>query len=141
MGGGFLGLNSWEPLVLLILFLVLIGPQRLPEITRGLVSWVKRARRWVDDSRATVENEMGIAVEDLRKYDPRQYDPRRIIREAWGDTSVEDLVPSKESLTVATGGAAAAAGSTSESRSASRGRKGDPVDEGPVPTPFDDEAT
>ena len=85
MGGtGFMGLGGWEIVVLLIVFLVIVGPQRLPEVTRSLVQWVRKARRWVDDSRSTVEDEMGIAIEDLKKYDPRQYDPRRIIREAWG---------------------------------------------------------
>lgn len=83
MGGtGFFGLGGWEIVVLLVVFLVFVGPQRLPDVTRQLIQWVRQARRWVDDSRTTVEDEMGIAIEDLKKYDPRQYDPRRIIREA-----------------------------------------------------------
>ncbi|MFC0675759.1 twin-arginine translocase TatA/TatE family subunit [Brachybacterium hainanense] len=124
------GLSGWEPIVLLIVFLVIIGPQRLPEYTRNVIGMVRKARRWVDDSRETVESEMGIAVDDLRKYDPRQYDPRRIIREAWGDTSVEDILPDKEALTASTGGAAKKTGS-------SRSKK----DTGPKRAPFDDEAT
>ncbi len=126
----FLGLGGWEPVVLLIVFLVIIGPQRLPEYTRNVVRMVRRARRWVDDSRETVECEMGIAVDDLRKYDPRQYDPRRIIREAWGDTSPEDILPDKEALAVGAAGAAKKSGS-------SRKKK----DTGPQRAPFDDEAT
>lgn len=128
----FLGLGGWESVVLLIIFLVIIGPQRLPEYTRNVVRMVRRARRWVDESRETVETEMGIAVEDLRKYDPRQYDPRRIIREAWGDTSVEDILPDKEALAV--GGAAGAAAAK---KSTGRAKK----DSGPQRAPFDDEAT
>src|SRR5699024_6216557 len=66
MGGtGFMGLGGWELVVLLIVFLVIVGPQRLPEVTRQLVQWVRQARRWVEDSRSTVEDEMGIAIEDL----------------------------------------------------------------------------
>lgn len=136
MGGtGFMGLGGWEIVVLLIVFLVIVGPQRLPEVTRSLVQWVRKARRWVDDSRSTVEDEMGIAIEDLRKYDPRQYDPRRIIREAWGDTDIDELLPSKDAMNVAAGGAAGAAASSS--RRSSRSKK----DEGPQRAPFDDEAT
>ena len=69
MGGtGFIGLGGWEFVILIVVFLVIVGPQRLPDVTRQLVQWVRQARRWVDDSRATVEDEMGIAMEDLKKY-------------------------------------------------------------------------
>ncbi|MDN5899350.1 MAG: twin-arginine translocase TatA/TatE family subunit [Brachybacterium sp.] len=133
MGGtGFMGLGGWEIVVLLVVFLVIVGPQRLPDVTRQLVQWVRQARRWVEDSRSTVEDEMGIAIEDLRKYDPRQYDPRRIIREAWGDTDLEELIPSKDAMNAAVGGAAAGA--------AAKGTKS-AKDKGPKRAPFDDEAT
>lgn len=142
MGNGFLGLGGWEPLVLIIVFLVVVGPQRLPEVTRQLISWVRQARRWVESSRATVEDEMGIAIDDLKKYDPRQYDPRRIVREAWGDTSLDDLVPTKESLSIAAGGAAAAKGSTrASSRAATSAKSARAKDAGPARAPFDPEAT
>ena len=137
----FFGLQGWEPLVLLLIFVIVIGPQRLPEYTRNIVRWVRDVRRWVDDSRATVEDEMGIAIDDLRKYDPRQYDPRRIIREAWGDTDMEDILPSKEALTVAGGAAAAGAASRSTSKSGSSASGKAKKDEGPKRAPFDPEAT
>ena len=47
MGSGFFGIGGWELVVLLIVFLVIVGPQRLPDLTRQLVSWVRQARRWV----------------------------------------------------------------------------------------------
>ena len=137
MGGtGFMGLGGWEIVVLLIVFLVFVGPQRLPDVTRQLIQWVRQARRWVDDSRTTVEDEMGIAIEDLKKYDPRQYDPRRIIREAWGDTDPSELLPDKDSLSIAAGGAAAGAAAKKGSK-AGKSTKSD----GPQRAPFDDEAT
>ena len=134
MGSGFGPIGGWELVVLLIVFLVVVGPQRLPDLTRQIVQWVRQARRWVDDSRATVEDEMGIAIEDLRKYDPRQYDPRRIIREAWGDTDPSELLPSKEALSVAAGGAAAAGSSRARGKYAKK-------KDGPQRAPFDPEAT
>lgn len=138
------GLQGWEPVVLLIIFLLIIGPQRLPEYTRNVVRWVRSARQWVDESRASVEDEMGIAIDDLRKYDPRQYDPRRIIREAWGDTNPEELLPSKEALSVSAGGAAAGAaasrrGSRGSGRSASGAASAEDAAE--QRTPWDPEAT
>lgn len=141
----FFGLQGWEPLVLLLIFVIVIGPQRLPEYTRNIVRWVRDVRRWVDDSRATVEDEMGIAIDDLRKYDPRQYDPRRIIREAWGDTTVEDILPSQEAMTVAAGGKAARSRSGSSSKDSSTGGSRSKAkrakDDGPQRAPFDPEAT
>ena len=60
MGGtGFMGLGGWELVVLLIVFLVIVGPQRLPEVTRQLVQWVRQARRWVEDSRRSEERRVG----------------------------------------------------------------------------------
>ncbi|PMC75207.1 Sec-independent protein translocase protein TatB [Brachybacterium sp. UMB0905] len=142
MGGtGFFGLGGWEIVVVLIVFLVIVGPQRLPEVTRQVVQWVRQVRRWVDDSRHTVEDEMGIAIEDLKKYDPRQYDPRRIIREAWGDTDLEELLPDKEAMGIATGGAAAGSTKKTAGSSSSSGRKNSRKDSGPQRAPFDDEAT
>ncbi|GAA1315661.1 twin-arginine translocase TatA/TatE family subunit [Brachybacterium tyrofermentans] len=141
MGGtGFMGLGGWEFVILIVVFLVIVGPQRLPGVTRQLVQWVRQARRWVDDSRATVEDEMGIAMEDLKKYDPRQYDPRRIIREAWGDTDIEELLPSKESLSVAAGAGAAGAASKAKSSKSGKSSKGS-KDDSPQRAPFDPEAT
>lgn len=141
MGGtGFMGLGGWEFVILIVVFLVIVGPQRLPGVTRQLVQWVRQARRWVDDSRATVEDEMGIAMEDLKKYDPRQYDPRRIIREAWGDTDIDELLPSKESLSVAAGAGAAGAASKAKSSKSGKSSKGS-KDDSPQRAPFDPEAT
>ncbi|MBB5831947.1 twin-arginine translocase TatA/TatE family subunit [Brachybacterium aquaticum] len=140
MGGtGFMGLGGWEVVVLLIVFLVVVGPQRLPEVTRQLMQWVRQARRWVDESRSTVEDEMGIAIEDLKKYDPRQYDPRRIIREAWGETDLDELLPSKESMSIAAG--AGAAGTAAAAKGTKKRSGSSAKNDGPKRAPFDDEAT
>lgn len=132
-----LGISGWELIIIGLVFVLIVGPQRLPEYTRNIVRGVRRARKWVDESRETVENEMGIAVDDLKKYDPRQYDPRRIIREAWDDTNpLDDFVDStRTALTGSTAAAAVAVGAGSSSSSAS--------EESPFSdrAPFDPEAT
>lgn len=136
MGSSFFGIGGWEFIILAIVFVVIVGPQRLPEYTRSIIRLVRKARTWVDQSRDTVENEMGIAVDDLKKYDPRQYDPRRIIREAWGDTNpIEDLVT--DTKAAMTGGAAVAAAKASDG-SGSSGTDG-AADDGR--TPYDPEST
>ncbi|MDO5661915.1 MAG: translocase, partial [Brachybacterium sp.] len=69
-----------------------------------------------------------------------QYDPRRIIREAWGDTTLDDLVPDAKSMAPAAA-AGAAAGTAKRSSSSSSGSKRAKKDDGPKRAPFDDEAT
>ena len=140
----FLGLNGWEPIILILVFLVFIGPQRLPEYTQKAMGWIRDVRKWTDESRASLENEMGIAVEDLKKYDPRQYDPRRIIREAWDSTGLEqDFADFNESaknaMSLSSSGAAAAGTAAASTTGNSTGSSAAAAEvEG---TPFDPEAT
>ena len=140
----FLGLNGWEPIILILVFLVFIGPQRLPEYTQKAMGWIRDVRKWTDESRASLENEMGIAVEDLKKYDPRQYDPRRITREAWDSTGLEqDFADFNESaknaMSLSSSGAAAAGTAAASTTGNSTGSSAAAAEvEG---TPFDPEAT
>lgn len=140
-----LGLQGHELFIILVVALLVIGPTRLPEYTRTLIDWLKQFRRFVDSSRGTLEQEMGVTVDDLKKYDPRQYDPRRIVREAWGDTDPQDLLPDPKNLvgSAATGAGATAAGAVAGAASARKStrssRSGTPS--GPVRAPFDTEAT
>lgn len=76
---------SIEKLVILGgLAMLLIGPERLPGYAARLGSFVRTARRMLDDAKARVQDELGedFDAEEWRKLDPRQYDPRRIIRDA-----------------------------------------------------------
>lgn len=75
------GINGWEALVLLLLVLIVVGPDRLPELTRQVAGWLRGAREFLQGARASVKQELGDDV-DLASLDPRQYDPRRIVREA-----------------------------------------------------------
>ncbi|GFZ76617.1 Sec-independent protein translocase TatB [Nesterenkonia alkaliphila] len=81
------GINFYEFLILIVLALVLLGPERLPIYAQTLARWVRRARHWADDAKVRFREETGTDFDevDWQKYDPRQYDPRRIIREALAD--------------------------------------------------------
>lgn len=138
-----LGINGPELLIIAVVAVIIIGPSRLPEYTRNMVDWVKQLRRFVDSSKETMEKDMGISMDELQKYDPRQYDPRRIVREAWDDTTegLDELMPGeKDLLPSAAGGAAAGAASRKKSggKGATKRAGKKPVDDS---TPFDDEAT
>ncbi len=74
-------INAGELLVIALLAVILVGPERLPEYVNGLKTLVKRVRALLSEGRSVLRDEFGDDV-DWRQYDPRQYDPRRIVREA-----------------------------------------------------------
>lgn len=79
-----LGINGSELIILIVIALVVLGPEKLPEYTRSLTQWIRRMRDMAEGAKAQFKEETGTDFDevDWRKYDPRQYDPRRIIREA-----------------------------------------------------------
>ena len=79
-----MGINGSELLVLAVLAVVILGPEKLPEYAAQLARLVKELRRMATGAKEQLREEVGddIADMDWRKLDPRQYDPRRIIKEA-----------------------------------------------------------
>lgn len=77
-------MNGWEFIILIVLAVVILGPDRLPEYAQKLARFVVGARRMANDARGQLQDQLGPEYEDIdwRQYDPRQYDPRRIVREA-----------------------------------------------------------
>ena len=130
------GINGPEFLLLLLIGILVIGPQRLPEYTQKLANLVREVRRMASGAREQIKEEVGIDIDDVdwRKYDPRQYDPRRIIREAL----LED--PPKP---VSAGGPAVAAAAVAGAADAPAQRPGRTIERLPdgEPAPFDTEAT
>ncbi|OLT54367.1 twin-arginine translocase TatA/TatE family subunit [Cellulosimicrobium sp. CUA-896] len=78
------GINGAEFVVLLVVAVLVIGPERLPHYAEQLGGFVRSARGYLRDAKARVDEEIGAEVGDVdwSKLDPRQYDPRRIVREA-----------------------------------------------------------
>jgi sec-independent protein translocase protein TatB len=78
------GINGAEFVVLLVVAVIIIGPERLPRYAEQLGGFVRSARGYVRDAKARVDAEIGEEIGDVdwSKLDPRQYDPRRIVREA-----------------------------------------------------------
>ena len=81
-----LDINGGELLILVLVAVIVIGPERMPEYTRQLRSWVIRGRDLFRESKASVKAEMGDEV-NWSELDPRQYDPRRIVRDALAEPS------------------------------------------------------
>jgi len=78
------GLTFDKLLIILVIAVFLIGPDRLPGYAAQLARLVKTLRGFADGAKDRLRDEMGPEFDevDWRKLDPRQYDPRRIIREA-----------------------------------------------------------
>ena len=78
------GLTFDKLLIIAIIAVFLIGPDRLPGYAAQLARLVKTLRGFADGAKDRMREEMGPEFDevDWKKLDPRQYDPRRIIREA-----------------------------------------------------------
>jgi len=75
-------------LVIGIIAVLVLGPQRLPTYAQKLADLVKAVRRFADTAKERMRDEMGPEFDEIewQKLDPRQYDPRRIIRDALLDS-------------------------------------------------------
>jgi len=78
------GLTFDKLLILGIIAVFLLGPERLPYYSGQLARLVRNLRDMATGARERLREEMGPEFDDVdwKKLDPRQYDPRRIIREA-----------------------------------------------------------
>jgi sec-independent protein translocase protein TatB len=118
------GINGGELIILLLVVALVVGPERLPGYAEQLGRWARGLRRYVQDARQRVDEELGDAGVDWESLDPRQYDPRRIVREAL----LDDTSGPPVARTVASRGPAMPPATPAPASSA-------------APAPYDDEAT
>ena len=78
------GLTFDKLLILAVVAVFLLGPERLPHYASQLARLVRSLRDMANGAKQRMRDEMGPDFDevDWKKLDPRQYDPRRIIREA-----------------------------------------------------------
>lgn len=78
------GLTFDKLLIIGIIAVFLLGPERLPYYASQLARLVRTVRTMADGAKDRMREELGPDFDDIdwKKLDPRQYDPRRIIREA-----------------------------------------------------------
>ncbi len=79
----------------MIVAILVIGPDRMPEYAAKLAKLVKQVRALADTAKGQLREQMGSEFDDVdwKQYDPRQYDPRRIVREALMDEGTQDGQP------------------------------------------------
>ena len=97
-------INPGELVILLIVAIVVIGPERLPKYAAELGRLVREVRTFARNAREQVRSEMGEEFDDVdwQALDPRRYDPRRIVRVALLDDDdtppVTDRAPKESSV-------------------------------------------
>ena len=136
----FFGLTFEKLLIIAVIAVFLLGPERLPGYAAKLAQLIRSLRDMARGAKDRMRDEMGPEFDDVdwQKLDPRQYDPRRIIREALLDDSPDPAPVIKPPAPAAA--AAAAAAPIVSSAAVDRGRRiaaGEAVD----PPPFDPEST
>ena len=80
----FNGLTFEKLLLVGVIAVFLLGPDKLPSYAAKLGRLVRTLRDYANGAKVRMKEEMGPEFDevDWKKLDPRQYDPRRIIREA-----------------------------------------------------------
>ncbi|AWB89722.1 Sec-independent protein translocase TatB [Homoserinimonas hongtaonis] len=78
------GLTFEKLLLIAIIAVFVLGPEKLPHYAAQLARLVKSLKNMASGAKDRLRDEMGPEFNDVdwQKLDPRQYDPRRIIREA-----------------------------------------------------------
>lgn len=79
-----MGLTFDKILVILVIAMFVLGPERLPVYAKKLGELVRGMKRMANGAKDRMRDEMGSDFDDVdwKQLDPRQYDPRRIIRDA-----------------------------------------------------------
>ena len=87
------GLTFDKLIIIAVIAVFLVGPDRLPAYAAQLARLVKSLRSMADGAKDRMREEMGPEFDEIdwRKLDPRQYDPRRIVREALSDVFDPDV--------------------------------------------------
>lgn len=83
------GLTFEKLLLIGVIAVFIIGPERLPAYSAKFGQFVRKLREMSAGAKDRIKEELGedFDEEEWKKLDPRQYDPRRIIREALLDDS------------------------------------------------------
>jgi len=78
------GLSVDKIVILGIIAVFVLGPERLPYYASKLAQLVRSVRGLADTAKDRMRDEMGPDFDDVdwKRLDPRQYDPRQIIRQA-----------------------------------------------------------
>ncbi|TAM68446.1 MAG: Sec-independent protein translocase TatB [Microbacteriaceae bacterium] len=152
-----LGLTFDKLLIIGVIAVFLLGPERLPHYAGQLAKLVRNLRDMANNAKDRMRDELGSEFDevDWKKLDPRQYDPRRIIRDALlededepritrpdpGATPVDVAADDEDANDVDARSDAASGADVASGEAASEERADELVSAANVTPPFDSEAT
>lgn len=118
------GVNGWEVVLVALIAVFILGPDRLPEYAAKLARGIRKARVMAEGAKVQLKDQLGPEYEDInwRQYDPRQYDPRRIVKEALLDPLDDAVAPVRDQIgSVRAAGKGLTGGSTAAGAAAAGG--------------------
>jgi sec-independent protein translocase protein TatB len=94
------GVNGWEIVLVALIAVFILGPDRMPEYAAKLARGIRKARVMAEGAKVQLKDQLGPEYEDInwRQYDPRQYDPRRIVKEALLDPLDDAVAPVRDQI-------------------------------------------
>ena len=94
-----------ELIIVAVIAVVVLGPQRLPEYAAKLARLIKQLRVMAEGAKGQLKEQLGPEYQDVdwRQYDPRRYDPRRIVREALIEPLEDAVEPLRQTFDEVTG--------------------------------------
>ncbi|MDO4241749.1 MAG: twin-arginine translocase TatA/TatE family subunit [Microbacteriaceae bacterium] len=141
-----MGISFEKLMLIMLLAIILIGPDKLPAYAQKLAQLVRSLRQMSQSAKERMREEMGedFSEEEWRKLDPRQYMPSNIVRNALA----EDRAAERRATGAARAAAlprvaqSAAGGGVEIAASASAGAAAELARlRGGAGAPFDSEAT
>ena len=90
-------IGIWELVLIMVIALIVIGPERLPGMARNVGRWVGKARGMVRSVKAEIDRE--LAAEELQRVLSKQaasVDPYEMIEKAAAPTSTPTDAPAPE---------------------------------------------
>ena len=76
------GLGFGEITALVVIAVIVFGPDRLPELAKQAAGFLKTFRKMATDAKSELRKELGSDYEDLGLNEIRSLDPRVIVRDA-----------------------------------------------------------
>jgi sec-independent protein translocase protein TatB len=80
-------LGFWEIVLVLVVALLVVGPERLPGLARQVGLWVGKAKRFVSSVRSDIERE--LEAEELKRILNKQQDQIRELKGMISETQTE----------------------------------------------------
>jgi len=121
-----MNINGEELILLIIIAVIVIGPERLPTYAEQLGQLVRNLKKMATGATERVKEELGEEAEDLdlSQFDPRKYDPRRIVREALTDDVLPASRPARPARTTGSRPVSSVRSSTANRRPGQSGQAG-----------------